>query len=174
MFTFTICMCSPRFNSSNCQPTRSSSSPDSATRLQAEVPVHVQRQHRVGIHLPHERAEPQVWYGHFLLVTSVVHDLDLVLSSTLAAELIVLLDCPSGETAFKNMTVPYGWAKRPMLERVDQLRQEIPITIIYGSRSSVDSNSGSAIRTLRPRSHVEITVSTLSLQSLRTTAMELL
>ncbi|XP_075896911.1 1-acylglycerol-3-phosphate O-acyltransferase ABHD5 isoform X2 [Nelusetta ayraudi] len=64
---------------------------------------------------------------------------------------------PSGETAFKNMTVPYGWAKRPMLERVDQLRQGIPITIIYGSRSSVDSNSGSTIRALRPRSHVGIT-----------------
>lgn len=56
------------------------------------------------------------------------------------------------------MTVPYGWAKRPMLQRVEQLQQHIPITIIYGSRSSVDSSSGGAIRALRPRSHVEITV----------------
>lgn len=76
-----------------------------------------------------------------------------------AAELIVLLHCHSGETAFKNMTIPYGWAKRPMLHRIDQLQPEIPITIIYGSRSSVDSNSGSTIRALRPYSHVEIIVS---------------
>ncbi|XP_044064133.1 1-acylglycerol-3-phosphate O-acyltransferase ABHD5 isoform X1 [Siniperca chuatsi] len=63
---------------------------------------------------------------------------------------------PSGETAFKNMTVPYGWAKRPMLQRMDQLQPEIPITIIYGSRSSIDSNSGSTIKEMRPHSHVEI------------------
>lgn len=63
---------------------------------------------------------------------------------------------PSGETAFKNMTVPYGWAKRPMLQRMDKLHPEIPITIIYGSRSSIDSNSGSTIKEMRPSSHVEI------------------
>ncbi|XP_041798091.1 1-acylglycerol-3-phosphate O-acyltransferase ABHD5 isoform X2 [Chelmon rostratus] len=63
---------------------------------------------------------------------------------------------PSGETAFRNMTIPYGWAKRPMLQRMDQLPPEIPITIIYGSRSSIDSNSGSAIKEMRPHSHVEI------------------
>ncbi|XP_034552793.1 1-acylglycerol-3-phosphate O-acyltransferase ABHD5 isoform X1 [Notolabrus celidotus] len=63
---------------------------------------------------------------------------------------------PSGETAFKSMTVPYGWAKRPMLQRMDKLQSEIPITIIYGSRSSIDSNSGSTIKEMRPSSHVEI------------------
>uniref|UniRef100_A0A3P8RTV3 1-acylglycerol-3-phosphate O-acyltransferase ABHD5 n=1 Tax=Amphiprion percula TaxID=161767 RepID=A0A3P8RTV3_AMPPE len=45
---------------------------------------------------------------------------------------------PSGETAFKNMTIPYGWAKRPMLDRIDQVRADIPISFIYGSRSSID------------------------------------
>ncbi|XP_051261263.1 1-acylglycerol-3-phosphate O-acyltransferase ABHD5 [Dicentrarchus labrax] len=63
---------------------------------------------------------------------------------------------PSGETAFKNMTVPNGWAERPMLQRMDQLQPDIPITIIYGSRSSIDSNSGSTIKQMRPHSHVEI------------------
>nr|XP_019946903.1 PREDICTED: 1-acylglycerol-3-phosphate O-acyltransferase ABHD5 [Paralichthys olivaceus] len=63
---------------------------------------------------------------------------------------------PSGETAFKNMTISFGWAKRPMLQRMDQLHPKIPITIIYGSRSSVDSNSGSTIKKMRPHSHVEI------------------
>lgn len=63
----------------------------------------------------------------------------------------------SGETAFKNMTA-YGWAKRPMVQRMDQLQPEIPLTIIYGSRSSIDSNSGSAVKEMRPHSHVEIIV----------------
>nr|XP_023683775.1 1-acylglycerol-3-phosphate O-acyltransferase ABHD5-like isoform X2 [Paramormyrops kingsleyae] len=65
---------------------------------------------------------------------------------------------PSGETAFKNMTVPYGWAKRPMLERVGLIRWDVPITVIYGSRSSIDSDSGSAIKDARPDSRVEIVV----------------
>uniref|UniRef100_A0A3Q0S4S6 1-acylglycerol-3-phosphate O-acyltransferase ABHD5 n=1 Tax=Amphilophus citrinellus TaxID=61819 RepID=A0A3Q0S4S6_AMPCI len=49
---------------------------------------------------------------------------------------------PSGETAFKNMTIPYGWAKRPMLDRIGQVRADIPISFIYGSRSSIDCDSG--------------------------------
>ncbi|XP_072316203.1 1-acylglycerol-3-phosphate O-acyltransferase ABHD5 [Eucyclogobius newberryi] len=63
---------------------------------------------------------------------------------------------PSGETAFKNMSLPDGWAKRPMLHRIDRLHPEIPISIIYGSRSSIDSNSGSAIRNIRSSSRVDI------------------
>lgn len=43
-----------------CGPCRSSSGPDSETRLQEEVLVHVQRQHCPRVHLPHERAESQV------------------------------------------------------------------------------------------------------------------
>lgn len=64
----------------------------------------------------------------------------------------------SGETAFRNMTIPYGWAKRPMIHRMDQLQPHIPVVIIYGSRSSVDSTSGAAIRELTPGCRVEIMV----------------
>nr|XP_020441971.1 1-acylglycerol-3-phosphate O-acyltransferase ABHD5-like isoform X2 [Monopterus albus] len=63
---------------------------------------------------------------------------------------------PSGETAFKNMTIPYGWAKRPMMERIGQVQADIPISFIYGSRSSIDSDSGYALKISRP--DVEITV----------------
>lgn len=63
---------------------------------------------------------------------------------------------PSGETAFKNMTVPYGWAKRPMLQRIGEVQADIPISFIYGSRSSIDSDSGFAVKKTRP--DVEITV----------------
>ncbi|KAL0962096.1 hypothetical protein UPYG_G00335600 [Umbra pygmaea] len=57
---------------------------------------------------------------------------------------------PSGETAFRNMTVPYGWAKRPMSDRIGQIQRDIPISIIYGSRSSIDSDSGYTLRETRP------------------------
>ncbi|KAJ8290794.1 hypothetical protein GJAV_G00017640 [Gymnothorax javanicus] len=63
---------------------------------------------------------------------------------------------PSGETAFKNMTIPYGWAKRPMLQRVGLIREDVPMTVVYGSRSSINGNSGTAIKELRPNSQVEI------------------
>lgn len=64
--------------------------------------------------------------------------------------------CFSGETAFRNMTIPYGWAKRPMLERISQVPADIPVSFIYGSRSSIDSDSGYAFRKTRP--DVEIRV----------------
>ncbi|XP_052653222.1 1-acylglycerol-3-phosphate O-acyltransferase ABHD5 isoform X1 [Harpia harpyja] len=62
---------------------------------------------------------------------------------------------PSGETAFKNMTIPYGWAKRPMLQRIPQMDRDIPITVVYGARSCIDGNSGSTIQSLRPNSYVK-------------------
>ncbi|XP_053570239.1 1-acylglycerol-3-phosphate O-acyltransferase ABHD5 isoform X2 [Bombina bombina] len=62
---------------------------------------------------------------------------------------------PSGETAFRNMTVPYGWAQRPMLQRIDEMHPDIPITVIYGARSCIDGNSGSTIQSLRPNSYVK-------------------
>ncbi|MEE6466184.1 hypothetical protein FKM82_006864 [Ascaphus truei] len=66
---------------------------------------------------------------------------------------------PSGETAFRNMTVPYGWAQRPMLQRIDRMHLDIPITVIYGARSCIDGNSGSTIQSLLPSSYVKTIVS---------------
>lgn len=54
------------------------------------------------------------------------------------------------------MTIPYGWAKRPMLERIGQVLADIPVSFIYGSRSSIDSDSGYAFKKTRP--DVEIRV----------------
>ncbi|KAF7664684.1 hypothetical protein LDENG_00168520 [Lucifuga dentata] len=63
---------------------------------------------------------------------------------------------PSGETGFKNMTIPYGWAKRPMLERTGQIQADIPIFFIYGSRSSIDCDSGYAIKKTRPDVEIKV------------------
>ncbi|XP_053454683.1 1-acylglycerol-3-phosphate O-acyltransferase ABHD5 isoform X2 [Nycticebus coucang] len=62
---------------------------------------------------------------------------------------------PSGETAFKNMTIPYGWAKRPMLQRIGKMHPDIPISVIFGARSCIDGNSGTSIQSLRPHSYVK-------------------
>lgn len=61
----------------------------------------------------------------------------------------------SGETAFKNMTIPYGWAKRPMLQRIGGLHPDIPVSVIFGARSCIDGNSGTSIQSLRPKSYVK-------------------
>ncbi|XP_069504932.1 1-acylglycerol-3-phosphate O-acyltransferase ABHD5 isoform X2 [Ambystoma mexicanum] len=62
---------------------------------------------------------------------------------------------PSGETAFRNMTVPHGWAQRPMQQRIHKMDANIPITVIYGARSCIDGNSGSSIQSFRPNCSVE-------------------
>ncbi|XP_066498673.1 1-acylglycerol-3-phosphate O-acyltransferase ABHD5 [Hoplias malabaricus] len=56
---------------------------------------------------------------------------------------------PSGETAFKNMTVPYGWAQFPMMQRVEQVDPSIHISVISGSRSCIDGQSGTRIQEIR-------------------------
>ncbi|TSK87564.1 1-acylglycerol-3-phosphate O-acyltransferase ABHD5 [Bagarius yarrelli] len=65
---------------------------------------------------------------------------------------------PSGEIAFKRMTVPYGWAQRPMLQRVQMLNPTIPISIICGSRSCIDGQSGHTLLELRPNLHTDVIV----------------
>lgn len=47
-----------------------------------------------------------------------------------------------------------------MLERIGQVEADIPVSFIYGSRSSIDSDSGYALKKSRP--DVEVTVSLLN------------
>ncbi|XP_036445791.1 1-acylglycerol-3-phosphate O-acyltransferase ABHD5 isoform X2 [Colossoma macropomum] len=72
----------------------------------------------------------------------------------------LLLQALSGETAFKNMTIPYGWAQRPMMQRMEMIDPSIHISVICGSRSCIDGQSGRAIQEMRPNSqtdHIVIT-----------------
>jgi len=55
------------------------------------------------------------------------------------------------------MQIPFGWSRRPLLERVGtELDSSIPITFIYGTRSWMDNKSGPVVRTKRPNSYVDI------------------
>ncbi|XP_023315836.1 protein ABHD4 isoform X1 [Trichogramma pretiosum] len=65
---------------------------------------------------------------------------------------------PSGESAFHAMMQGFGWAKNPMIKRIDQIDSSVPITFIYGSRSWIDNTSGEAIKQIRSNSYVNIQV----------------
>lgn len=65
---------------------------------------------------------------------------------------------PSGETAFRSLSIPYGWAKYPMIHRVKEIDSDIPMTVLYGSRSWMDSSAGYNIKYLREKSYVNIQI----------------
>ena len=56
------------------------------------------------------------------------------------------------------MTIPYGWAKYPMIHRVKDIEQDVPMTILYGSRSWIDSATGHDIKYLRSKSYVDVQI----------------
>lgn len=61
---------------------------------------------------------------------------------------------PSGESVFHAMMSGFGWAKHPMVNRIDKLDKDVPITLIYGSRSWVDNSAGEIIKEKRMMSYV--------------------
>ncbi|XP_028351408.1 (Lyso)-N-acylphosphatidylethanolamine lipase isoform X4 [Physeter macrocephalus] len=61
---------------------------------------------------------------------------------------------PSGETAFKTMMESFGWARRPMLERIHLIQKEMPITMIYGANTWIDTSTGKKVKLQRPDSYV--------------------
>uniref|UniRef100_A0A0K0D9G0 AB hydrolase-1 domain-containing protein n=1 Tax=Angiostrongylus cantonensis TaxID=6313 RepID=A0A0K0D9G0_ANGCA len=63
---------------------------------------------------------------------------------------------PTGETAFKKMTLPLGWAKRPMIKRFYGIDKNVPVTFIYGSRSWIDPASAFEIQTKRDGVDVQV------------------
>uniref|UniRef100_A0A2P2I194 1-acylglycerol-3-phosphate O-acyltransferase ABHD5 n=1 Tax=Hirondellea gigas TaxID=1518452 RepID=A0A2P2I194_9CRUS len=65
---------------------------------------------------------------------------------------------PSGESAFHSLMSGFGWAKFPMFHRLDALQQEVPITLIYGSRSWVDRDPGFQIKYSRQNSYVDVQI----------------
>ena len=53
----------------------------------------------------------------------------------------------------------FGWAKYQMIRRIPEVDAGIPITMIYGSRSWMDSNIGYEIKYVRNQSFVDVQVS---------------
>ncbi|XP_074544854.1 (Lyso)-N-acylphosphatidylethanolamine lipase [Halichoeres trimaculatus] len=63
---------------------------------------------------------------------------------------------PSGEVGFRAMSESLGWAKRPMLQRVNLLPPSMPLTMLYGARSWVDSSSGEMVAQIREKSYTKV------------------
>ncbi|KAK5859696.1 hypothetical protein PBY51_021229 [Eleginops maclovinus] len=63
---------------------------------------------------------------------------------------------PSGEVGFRAMSESLGWAKNPMLERVHQLPPSMPLTMLYGARSWVDSSSGDKVVQIRNQAPTKV------------------
>lgn len=64
----------------------------------------------------------------------------------------------SGESAFHAMMSGFGWAKNPMLNRMHDVREDKPITLLYGSRSWIDKSSWDLVKESRPSSYVNVQV----------------
>ncbi|XP_029971091.1 (Lyso)-N-acylphosphatidylethanolamine lipase isoform X2 [Salarias fasciatus] len=63
---------------------------------------------------------------------------------------------PSGEVGFRAMSESLGWAKTPMLHRVHLLPPAMPVTMVYGAQSWVDSSSGDSMVQIRGQAHTRV------------------
>lgn len=52
----------------------------------------------------------------------------------------------TGETAFKSLTLPFGWPKNPLIHRLLDLDDSVTLTFIYGSRSWIERTPGEFLR----------------------------
>ncbi|XP_061792018.1 (Lyso)-N-acylphosphatidylethanolamine lipase isoform X1 [Nerophis lumbriciformis] len=63
---------------------------------------------------------------------------------------------PSGEVGFRAMAESLGWAKKPMIHRVHLLPSTMPLTMLYGAQSWVDSASGEKVVEIRGPTHTKV------------------
>ena len=65
---------------------------------------------------------------------------------------------PSGEDAFRNMNVFLMWAKLPMVKRVSELPDEVPMTVMYGSSTFLDHRTAYEIKCKRENAKVDVCI----------------
>lgn len=65
---------------------------------------------------------------------------------------------PTGETAFATIMDCLFWAKNPMIRRIKQLDEQIPLTFIYGHKSIIQQVDEMELKLLRPKSYIKINV----------------
>nr|XP_055057406.1 (Lyso)-N-acylphosphatidylethanolamine lipase-like [Misgurnus anguillicaudatus] len=65
---------------------------------------------------------------------------------------------PSGEVGFKAMNESFGWAKRPMVQRVNLLTATLDARhhVVIGALSWVDSSTGNTVVQIRGKSPTTI------------------
>lgn len=78
---------------------------------------------------------------------SVLDNPDLVYSYLYWANMLT----PSGEAGFRAVAKYFGFAKNPMIKRIDKIKTHIPIWFVYGSRSWIDCTAGYTAVYIRQR-----------------------
>ena len=63
---------------------------------------------------------------------------------------------PTGENAFRQINLWLGWAKNPMIKRVQGLHPDLPIAIMYGSGTFLDHRTAYELKCMRPASRVDV------------------
>jgi len=53
---------------------------------------------------------------------------------------------PSGEVAFKELSIPFGWAKNPLCNRLPSISKELYVLFIYGRSSWMDPSAGYEVK----------------------------
>lgn len=56
----------------------------------------------------------------------------------------------------------FGWAKHPMLNRMDDVREDKSITLLYGARSWIDKSSWDLVKKARKANSVNVQVNDIS------------
>jgi pimeloyl-ACP methyl ester carboxylesterase len=64
----------------------------------------------------------------------------------------------SGETAFKKLVLPYGWAKFPMIHRMQYINAEVKVAMLFGSHSWIDNTVTEEMESERPEQFTVYTV----------------
>lgn len=59
---------------------------------------------------------------------------------------------------FSRVSIPFGWAKKPLVERVHAWDPKLDVTFIYGARSWVDSQPGYETKNHRHDNYVDVQV----------------
>ena len=77
--------------------------------------------------------------------------------SSSSSSFLSLRGC-SGETGYWAMMESLAWAKRPMLQRVDQLPASLPVSMLYGDRSWMTSSSGHEAARIRGQAYTRVEV----------------
>ncbi|XP_059144436.1 (Lyso)-N-acylphosphatidylethanolamine lipase-like isoform X1 [Physella acuta] len=69
-----------------------------------------------------------------------------------------MLRSMSGEVGFSRVSIPFGWARKPLVERVHAWDPKLDVTFIYGARSWVDSQPGYETKNHRHDNYVDVQV----------------
>ena len=82
----------------------------------------------------------------------------MYISSPKHQDCIVGFNFCRGEEAFCALQGATRWTHNPMLKRISDLPEHVPMTLIYGSRTWVDITQGIAVKEQRTQSYCDVQV----------------